>query len=209
MECIISQVFTPKNIGGHLIYTTAGPLGIRVKEALLYQDQLLARCDQLCQSETLNYQILFVLKGSLQKMSSMIEEAQSQWLAQLASMRQAIADLKLDISGRRDQGYGHDMVLDDDDFTGGSGSDDIWDIISEEEDDNYSSDHLESSEEPQISGDNSEVSYGKVWLHEKTTTFANRRSGLDASQLQGQILALLASDSQGDLQQAVIFVEFN
>ena len=128
----------------------------------------------------------------------MIEDAQSQWLAQLASMREAIAELKLDTSGKMDYAYGHDLVLDDEDLTAGSGTDDIWDKSGgEEEDDDYSSDLLEISEEIHTNGDSNGVSYWKAWLHAKTAVFTGRRSGLDAGQLYEQVLALLASDSRG------------
>ena len=128
----------------------------------------------------------------------MIEDAQSKWLVQLASMREAIAELKFDTSGNMDYAYGHDLVLDDEDLTTGSGTDDIWDISEgEEEDDDYSSDHLDTSEEVHANGDTNGVSYGKAWLHSKTAAFTEQRSGLDAGQLQEQVLALLASDSRG------------
>ena len=128
----------------------------------------------------------------------MIEDTQSQWLAQLASMREAIAELKLDTSGNMDYAYGHDLDLDDEDLTAGSDTDDIWDISGgEEEDDDYSSEHIEMSEEVQTNGDSNGLSYGRAWLHAKTAAFTGRRSGLDAGQLQEQVLALLASDSRG------------
>ena len=129
-------------------------------------------------------------------MSSGMETAQSQWLAQLASMRQAIAELKLDKNNSIIPSYGQDLVLDDD-LTGGSGSDDIWDILSEEEDDGYSSDLLDEADDPISNSHINGVTKGCEWLSMRTASLANQKSGLDASELQGQILAMLASDSNG------------
>ena len=125
-----------------------------------------------------------------------METAQSQWLAQLAGMRQAIAELKLDQISNTAPSYGQDLLVDDD-LTGGSGSDDIWDILSEEEDDEYSSDLLDEAEDPLSNGHIDGVSRGLEWLGMRTTSLASQKSGLDAQELQGQILAMLASDSNG------------
>ena len=122
--------------------------------------------------------------------------AQSQWIAQLATMRQAIAELKLDENTGTVSIYGQDLLVDDD-LTGGSGSDDIWDILSEEEDDRYSSDFLDEAEEPLNNGHIDGISRGLEWLRMRTTSLASQKSGLDAQELQGQILAMLASDSNG------------
>ena len=130
-------------------------------------------------------------------MSPSIQSVQSQWLAQLASMRAAIAELKLNQVDSNAQSYGQDLLLDDDDLTGGSGSDDIWDILSEETDDEYSSDQLNGKEEAHTNGDFDGLEYDLGWLRSKTVAFASRRSGLDAHELQEQIVALLASDSRG------------
>ena len=128
-------------------------------------------------------------------MSEGLENAHSEWLAQLSSMRKAIAELQLDKSFAGGQEYGHDIVLDDD-LTGGSGSDDIWDIISEEEDYEYSSDSLEVSESPS-NGVANGIGRGVEWLRSRTTSLANQKSGLDANELQEQILALLVADNNG------------
>lgn len=131
------------------------------------------------------------------QMSPEIETAQSQWLAQLASMRQAIAELNLASTDCPAPEYGHDLLLDESDLTGGSGSDDIWDILSEEESDEYSSDFPDNVQEPATNG-HFDGSYKDVeWLRTKTTTLADQRFGLDAHDLRGQILALLVSDSSG------------
>ena len=130
-------------------------------------------------------------------MSPAVESAQSQWLAQLAAMRGAIAELKLDRLHGNTQMYGHDIAVDDDDLTGGSGRDDIWDIIDEEEDDDYSSDYVDGAEESPPSAHVEGSGYDQAWLRSKCVAFASRRSGLDGNELEEQILAFLASDSKG------------
>lgn len=130
-------------------------------------------------------------------MSLSVESAQLQWLAQLAAMREAIAELKLDQASGNGQAYGHDIAVDDDDLTSGSGIDDIWDILSEEEDGDYSSDDLEGAEQHTLSGYGDAHGYDQIWLKTKCVALASRRSALDGGELEEQILALLASDSRG------------
>lgn len=133
------------------------------------------------------------------QMSLSVESAQSQWLTQLATMREAIAELKLDQASRNGQAYGHDIAVDDDDLTGSSGSDDIWDILSGQEDDDYSSDNLEVAEQDSLSGYGDAHSYNQIWLRTKCVALASRGSALDSGELEEQILALLASDSRGQI----------
>ena len=70
-------------------------------------------------------------------MSPSADTAASQWLEQLATMRAAIAELKLPKTNGdlKDLSYGNDYDLDEDDLSPASGSDDIWDIISDEDED--------------------------------------------------------------------------
>jgi antiviral helicase SLH1 len=63
-------------------------------------------------------------------MSPFVEEAQAQWLEQLATMRKAIADLNLPKEGQRPPAYGDDLEFDDEDFSGTASGEDIWDVIS-------------------------------------------------------------------------------
>lgn len=130
-------------------------------------------------------------------MSPSVESAQSQWLAQLAAMREAIAELKLNEASVNGQAYGHDIAVDDDDVTGGSGIDDIWDIHSEEENDDYSSDNLEEAEQHPLGGYGDAHGYDQTWLRTKCVALASRRSAPGGGELEEQILALLASDSRG------------
>ena len=130
-------------------------------------------------------------------MSPSLDSAQLQWLAQLASMRQAIAELKLPQTNGNVHEYGHDIVLDDDELT--NGSDVIWDLNSEEDGDEYSSDFIDGHKESIPNGDANSSAFNQAWLKAKCTTYSARRSGFDQNELQGQIVALLASDSKGRL----------
>jgi antiviral helicase SLH1 len=128
-------------------------------------------------------------------MSLSAEDAQALWLEQLATMRKAIADLNLPADeGRKPPAYGDDLEFDDDDFSGTASGEDIWDVISDEYEEEYSSDHLEHFSDHQQAG----VLYSPQWLAEKCAGIAQRSSGLDASALKEQISAILASDSNGN-----------
>ena len=130
-------------------------------------------------------------------MSFSIDSAQSKWLAQIQGMREAIAELQLARTNDKMKEYGHDIVVEDDDLTGDSGTDSVWDIASEEGEDEYSSGYSDGIElSPPDLGIN-ESSYDQVWLQSRCTAFASRSSGLDATELKEHILALLASDSKG------------
>jgi len=130
-------------------------------------------------------------------MSPSHETAGSQWRSQLTAMRQAIADLKLDQPNEQPQTYGQDILVDDGDLTG-SGSDDLWNVFSEEEDDEYSSDMLDGvadfGSELEIHG----LDYRPTWLKTRCLAFASRSAGLDAEELQQQLTAMLASDMKDD-----------
>lgn len=124
---------------------------------------------------------------------SAVESAEAQWVAQLAVMRDALADLKLPTAQTNNgQGshYGSDIDFDDEDTSGNSG-DDVWDFISDDDDDQYSSDLIDGHDITTTSN----TGYGPQWLKSKCVGFASRRQGLAPEDLQEQIMALLASDS--------------
>ena len=132
-------------------------------------------------------------------MSPSLEKAESQWLSQLTAMRQAIAELKLDDqSNNQDQAYGRDIVVDDDDLTGTSGSDDLWNAFSDETDSSYSSDMLNGIEDASPGLEASQHPWGHEWLRSKCLGIACKKSGLDAEALQQQLSAMLASDMKDD-----------
>jgi antiviral helicase SLH1 len=128
-------------------------------------------------------------------MSSSVEDAHAQWLEQLAGMRKAIADLNLPANDHKPPAYGDHLEFDEDDFSGTASGEDIWDMISDECEEEYSSDHLEQFSDHPPRGS----IFGQQWLAEKCANVAQRSSGLDAGALKDQISAILASDSNGNI----------
>jgi antiviral helicase SLH1 len=135
-------------------------------------------------------------------MSPSADTAASQWLEQLATMRAAIADLKLPQTNgdSKDASYGDDYGLDDDDLSPASGSDDIWDIISDEDEDDFSEESLEPTYAYQHTTheEASSPAGSRGWLRECCIDVSSRGSGLAADTLEEQIMAVLASDSSDD-----------
>jgi antiviral helicase SLH1 len=121
-----------------------------------------------------------------------LDAAEAEWRAQLAAMREALADLKLPSkpSNIDTASYESDIDFDDDDFPSGNSGDDIWDFIGESEEDLYSSEPNEDDVP-----DASDGGYGPQWLKSRCLGFAARKQGLSGEDLQEQIMALLASDS--------------
>jgi antiviral helicase SLH1 len=125
---------------------------------------------------------------------STVESAEAQWLAQLAAMRAALADLKLPlkaVNSSQEKAYEEDFEFDEE-YSSANSGDDVWDFISDEDGEEYSSDLVDGVE---ISPETIVVSYGPEWLKNKCTLLADRKQGLSEEDLQGQILAILASDS--------------
>lgn len=129
-------------------------------------------------------------------MSPSVDDLQSQWLAQLQSMREAIADLKLDQRNGEIQAYGHDMVVDEN-VTRDSGSEDPWDVWSNEEETEESNDSVDEYEEDHTGSILEDTVYDQDWLRKKCHGLAIANSGLNAGQLEEHLSALLASDMQG------------
>lgn len=128
-------------------------------------------------------------------MSPAVEDAQAQWLEQLEAMRKAIAELQLPPHDHQaTPAYGDDLDIDDDDLSGTASGDDIWDVLSDEYEEDYSSDHLE----PPADAQQTAVLYDRLWLQAKCNDVARSSSGLDAIALQDQLSAVLASDSNDD-----------
>ncbi|CAK46557.1 hypothetical protein CBS115989_2758 [Aspergillus niger] len=120
---------------------------------------------------------------------------ETQWLAQLAAMRQAIADLKLPQDPAKDTSYGSDLDLDfDEDYSSpGTADDDIWDIISSDEEASDDFDDYDELPSPPTSS-----AYDQLWLEQKCMSLAANKPGMDAGELAQQITAALATDSGDD-----------
>ena len=132
-----------------------------------------------------------------------LEMAEIQWLSRLTAMRQAIAELKLNDqsnvrSNGQSQAYGQDIVVDDDEFTDGSGSDDIWNVFSDEADTSYSSDILDGAEDFPSCLDMDSRPHGFSGLGFKCSATANQQSGMLSDELQQQLSSLLASNMKDD-----------
>ncbi|KAJ5101298.1 hypothetical protein NUU61_003520 [Penicillium alfredii] len=122
-----------------------------------------------------------------------IAATESQWLSQLAVMRQAIADLKLPKEPHESISYGSDIDLDlDDDYSSPGTVDDVWDVISSDDETSDDLDELNGVPLPQAS------LYGRSWLQDKCMDLAVRNSSMDAGELAQQIIAALATDIQDD-----------
>lgn len=132
-------------------------------------------------------------------MSPLLDSMESEWRAQLRSMREAIAELQLDQKNDGTKGYGHDIDLDRGDITGGSrsGSEEIWDVWSDEGETEESSDVLDSFGEGPPATNNVQTHYDRRWLQLRCTSLAKGKSGLDADQLVESISTLFESDMPG------------
>ncbi|KAJ5771096.1 uncharacterized protein N7511_003147 [Penicillium nucicola] len=126
-----------------------------------------------------------------------ISATESQWLSQLAAMRQAIADLKLPQELPQEPiGYGSDIDLDfDDDYSSPGTVDDVWDIISSDDETSDDIDELDRTDEFPME---QESMYNRLWLEDKCQDLAIRNSGIDAAELSQQIIATLAADSNDE-----------
>ena len=131
-------------------------------------------------------------------MPSALRAAEAEWLAQLATMRKEIQDLKLDQQLPDSSSFEDGISITDDELLRGTG-DDIWDITDDEDDDDYSSDSLEQPEVQSgcITDGPEPGSRDSTWLKSKSVWFAHKNPGLSSSDFEAQIRALLASDMQG------------
>ncbi|KAI9773192.1 MAG: hypothetical protein M1835_006186, partial [Candelina submexicana] len=128
-----------------------------------------------------------------------LESAQEEWLSQLRAMRLAVAELKnMPHQNGNTEEYGRDIVVEEDDTSRDGTSDDVWDFISDDEEDPYSSDFLDAAGEAHTDGELDGIGYGQKWLRDRCVEFTSRRSGMSADILEEQITALLASDTNDE-----------
>ncbi len=135
------------------------------------------------------------------RMSPEFSDAESQWLSQWSAMRDALAELKSLHSPQpqEDLEYGHDIELEEEELSDLSWTDNLWDLNSEDEDledDNETFPNGSAHYGTEASLDNSASTL--QWLSTKCAGFAAHNPGLDAMELQNQIVALLVSDSSGN-----------
>jgi hypothetical protein len=123
----------------------------------------------------------------------MVDNLHTQWLAQMTEMRAAILNQGLDT--RHNSGgnvYGKSLSLSNDDFISNTDSDDIWDSISD-----YSNDDEDSI----LVGDSSsfDFAHDRKWLAAQCDAVSYRRNGVQADILLDQVIAILSSDSGGEI----------
>lgn len=127
-------------------------------------------------------------------MAGNIEQSIEEWRAQMAAMKQALADFKLPESFDKTSIYGDD---DFDEDISDTPYDDIWDVDSDVDasPDSEESPHgLNGFETPDIV----DGVFDRRWLRMKCSQLAVARSSMDSSEFEHQIVALLASDSSDD-----------
>lgn len=134
---------------------------------------------------------------------SSITDAETQWLAQVAAMKAAIAELKLPNQSLNGDSLTDDP--DDEDFSWGSASGDahdVWDFISDSE-----IAELGLDSDGMLDGFdavNEESSFGSQWFYARCMAVAAHRDGLPAETLQEQILEALRSTQQEDELQSLL-----
>lgn len=116
-------------------------------------------------------------------------QAEARWVAQVAAIRQAIADLKL--PPLQGQIYGADLVneLSSEDEV----EDDIWEVSSDREDSPPSEDGF-----PEVNLNGVKLghhNYDHDWLRQNCEQFAQSRPGISAEEVHQQVLAVLTSQS--------------
>ena len=168
---------------------------------LVITQETLGKTVGLKRSEIKDGELVIAAQRYISSMSSSLDTAEAQWRAQFTAMRESIADLELDQSNGDVKPYGEGILVDEEVLTGGSGSDDMWDVFSdEEEDDSYSSDQLDGDdlETFQLEKDKR---HGPAWLTKRCQDFARRKQGLSVEDLRQQLFAMLTSDMRdGELQ---------
>lgn len=130
-------------------------------------------------------------------MSPATQLAESQWLSQLAAMRQAMADLNLP-KAEDLLPPGKGLNLGDDEFSSAPESvEDLWDIISEDDDDERTGDDSDAIVDASVNGVEPSGKmgvYNLQWLSHKCWAIAERNASLNASELQQQLISVLAAD---------------
>ncbi|KAI3400666.1 hypothetical protein diail_2378 [Diaporthe ilicicola] len=137
-------------------------------------------------------------------MASSISNAEAKWLAQVAAMKAAIAELKLPSHTPNGDTASH-VDGDDDDFDLSSASGetrDVWDFISDSELDELgldSGDLMDGTD-----GVDQEPPYGAQWFISRCAAVSAHRDGLPAENLQLQILEALKSNQREDELQSLL-----
>ena len=109
-----------------------------------------------------------------------------------------LAELKEEQPNGETKGYGHNIVFDDECLTSSSGSDDLWNVFSDDElVGEYSSDIVDDIADSPIGKPKSAYPDGNEWLRSKCLAFASIKPGIDGEELHQQLSIMLASDMRG------------
>lgn len=125
--------------------------------------------------------------------SSGLSAAEAQWREQFAAMQAAIAELKIP------QDTNIESDLEDDDFEGyssGNSGQDVWQFISDDDQDDFSSDFAEADVVGGPAAD-----YGAQWFTTKCSAIA-AKNGLSPDVFQTQVMSVLSSGQSEDELQA-------
>ncbi|KAL2755168.1 hypothetical protein ACRALDRAFT_2028351 [Sodiomyces alcalophilus JCM 7366] len=118
-----------------------------------------------------------------------LDEAEAQWRAQFEAMKSALAGLKLPTSDPSSL----DFDDENEGYSSGTTAQDVWDFISDDDEDDYSSDYLDA---PDVAPDGG-APYGKEWFTSKCAALATK-NGLSSDSLQNQILGILTAEQGED-----------
>lgn len=138
-------------------------------------------------------------------MAPSVTEAEAQWLAQVAAMKAAIAELNLSQPSHTANGDSAIADFDDDDFdlsSASGGAHDVWDFISDAELEDLgldSGDLMDGTDDIY-----QEHPYGPQWFTTKCIEVAAHRDGLPAELLQEQIQEALRSEQPEDELQSLL-----
>ncbi|KAI1115957.1 Sec63 Brl domain-containing protein [Nemania sp. NC0429] len=129
-------------------------------------------------------------------MSSM-SDAEAQWRSQFAAMKSALADLNLPSQHQNsDTDSGANTDFYDEELTSGNSGDDVWDFISDTDEDLYSSDLVDET------NDIPDDEHGGIsWFSKQCAAISAKKDGLSSDHLQAQLLEILSSSrSEGEVQ---------
>lgn len=112
-------------------------------------------------------------------------------------MQEAVAQTRLGQSNGMSQGYGLDIMIDDAGLASLS-SDDLWSVFSKvEKEDEKGSHPSVYAERIPFEANHKDLSFNHEWLRKKCSSLTIlKKSGLDAYQLEDQLLTLLSSNMQ-------------
>lgn len=115
--------------------------------------------------------------------------AESEWRQQFATMRAALTNLNLPPLPKVAEKCVEEVDLED--YSSGTGSQDVWDFISDDEQDDSSSDFADDDAEAGAAGDAS-LNSPREWFFDRSVAIAVD-TGLSPDVFQSQIMSLLAS----------------